>query len=59
MLACLMVECMAASSRWLKVREGESEGGGGKEWEREVSNRTDMDYRDGQEQKKQDGWVDG
>lgn len=22
MLACLMVECMAASSRWLKVGEG-------------------------------------
>lgn len=25
MFACLMVECTAASSRWLKVREGGSE----------------------------------
>lgn len=27
MLACLMVECTAASSRWLKVRERGREGG--------------------------------
>lgn len=31
MLACLMVERMAASSRWLKVGEGESEGEEGSE----------------------------
>ena len=53
MLACLMVECMAASSRWLEVVEG---GRGGTEWEKEVSNHTDMNYRDGREQK-QDGWT--
>ena len=70
MLACLMVECMAASSRWLKVREGARGGGGGgrrgREWEREVCNRTDVNYRDGRRagsrekrERKTPGWMDG
>lgn len=49
MLACLMVECMAASSRWLKVREGGSKPERRMERKRlgKGSNGTDVNYRAG------------
>lgn len=40
MYSCLMVECMTALTRWLKVREGER-GGKGRGGEKGISNHTD------------------
>lgn len=40
--SCLMVECMAALTRWLKVREGER-GGKGRGGETGISNHTDRE----------------
>lgn len=39
----LMVECMAALTRWLKVREGERGGKGRREREKGIGNHTDRE----------------